>query len=133
MRRAGISFIMASVLLTGMVILVGGCASFTTERGVENRWRAADAPVFEPGSTTESDVLRALGPPSQVISLGDRSVFYYLLEQGTGKALILLVYNDVRANVKYDRAIFFFDARGILTDYSYSKREPPPSESTETP
>ena len=107
------------------VLAATGCANFKTERGVESRWRATDTPVFESGSTTQSDVMKALGPPSQIISLPGGSVFYYLREQGAGKGLILLIYNEVRFTAEYDRAIFFFDGKGLLTDYSYSEFSPP--------
>jgi hypothetical protein len=126
------SFMAVFMLLMGASNLAGGCAKFSTQRGVENLWSASDAPVFESGSTTQSDVLKALGPPSQIIALGSGSVFYYLVEKGSGKGLILIVYNDVRANVKYERAIFFFDDKGVLTEYTYSKQDPPSQESKES-
>jgi hypothetical protein len=111
--------------VAAVMLVAGGCANFKTERGVENRWRATDTPVFESGSTTQSDVMKALGPPSQIITLPGGSVFYYLREQGAGKGLILLIYNEVRYTAEYDRAIFFFDEKGVLTDYSYSEFSPP--------
>ena len=120
-RRWNLSLAAAAAVL----LAAGGCASFSTERGVETRWRAADAPVFKAGSTTQSDVMKALGPPSQIISLGDSSVFYYLREQGAGKGLILIIYNQVRYAAEYDRAIFFFDNRGVLAEYSYSEFKAP--------
>lgn len=107
------------------VLLSSGCAKFTTERGVENTWRSAETPVFVVGESTQSDVLGALGPPSQIISLKKGSVFYYLREQGKGKGLILLVYNQVKYEVSYDRAVFFFDDDSKLTTYSYSHEDQP--------
>ncbi len=120
-----LTFITILALLIGGSSLLSGCANMHSERGVENRWRGSDAPKFTSGDTKQADVLEALGPPSQVIALGSGTVFYYLLEEGSGKGLILLVYNDVRAQVKYDRAIFFFDEQGVLTDYAYSKQDAP--------
>lgn len=77
--------------------------------------------------------MAALGPPSQVIALHDQTLFYYLREQLATKGLFLLLYNQMRENVSYDRAIFFFDRKGILTDFAYSAEtipyeEPKPSE-----
>jgi hypothetical protein len=115
MRRA-----FRGLLLALCVGTHGGCARFSTTQGVAARWQDADAPVFETGHTTQSDVLQALGPPSQVISLHDGTVFYYLREIGTGKALVLLVYNNVQRDISYDRAVLFFDREGILTDQAFS-------------
>ena len=103
-----------------VVVIVTGCASYSGDTGVENKWRAADAPVWELGVTTESDVSMVLGPPSQLISLEDQTVYYYLREHRSGKGLVLLIYNWGYQKLTYDRAAFFFDKKGTLTKYSYS-------------
>jgi outer membrane protein assembly factor BamE (lipoprotein component of BamABCDE complex) len=97
-----------------------GCVSKRSEMGVRNYWRAPSPPAFEKGQTTQSDVMRALGPPSQVIALQDQTLFYYLREQSRTKAAILLVYNRTREEILYDRAIFFFNKQSVLTDFAYS-------------
>ncbi|MGZ5519873.1 MAG: hypothetical protein ACXWJX_19410 [Limisphaerales bacterium] len=103
-----------------MLFVAVGCVSKRSEMGVENKWRDLPAPVFEKGRSSESDVMRALGPPSQVIALHDQTLFYYLREQSRTKAFYLIVYNQTRQNITYDRAIFFFDRQRMLTDCSYS-------------
>jgi hypothetical protein len=60
-------------------------------------------------------------PTAQVIGLQDRTLFYYLREQGKTRSLLLIVYNQTRERVDYDHAIFFFDKQGVLTDFSYSE------------
>jgi hypothetical protein len=116
-----------TLLVAGLIMWAStGCARFSTERGVESLWREADIPAFKAGLTTQSDIMKALGPPSQIISLNDGSVFYYLREKGAGQGVILLIYNEVRYMVDYDRAIFFFDTEGVLADYSYSESSQPP-------
>jgi hypothetical protein len=79
------------------------------------------------GQTTESDIIKALGPPSQVIGLRDQTVFYYLTEHRKGKGAIFIIYNWVKEDTIYDRAIFFFDQNGVLRDYGFSKEEIAPS------
>ncbi len=69
--------------------------------------------------------MAALGPPSQVIALHDQTLFYYLREQLKTKAVFLLLYNQTRENVSYDRAIFFFDKNGTLSDFAYSEEAVP--------
>ena len=107
-------------IFAGLLLLLAGCASYSGDTGVENKWRAADAPVWEAGVTTESDVSLVLGPPSQLISLENQTVYYYLREHRSGKGLVLLIYNWGYQKLTYDRAAFFFDEKGILTKYSYS-------------
>ncbi len=108
-----------------LVALGPGCATKDSQMGVQNQWRAEPAPVFEKGRTTQSEVMRALGPPSQVIGLQDRTLFYYLREQSKTRSLFLIVYNQTRERVGYDRAIFFFDKQGVLTDFAYSEEAIP--------
>ncbi len=105
------------------VLLVCGCIVSSADSGVTNKWRDETLPAFESGKTTQTDVAHALGPPSQLINLGDQLVFYYLRERVRGRGMILIVYNQSREEIVYDRAIFFFDKKGILQDFSYSLEE----------
>lgn len=102
------------------VLAAAGCASWNSESGVDNLWRGEDSSQWIAGKTTEADVTDALGPPSQMIALGDRTVFYYLREQKKGKGIILLVWNWGKNEAVYDRAIFFFDKQGRLIHHAYS-------------
>ena len=49
----------------------------------------------------------------------------YMREQKKSQALILFVYNQTRETIVYDRAIFFFNKRGVLTDFAYSDETVP--------
>ena len=116
---------MKKVLLLAMLSLTApGCVRSSQVAGVKNKWREPIA-EFKTGETTQSEVLHALGPPSQVISLQDQIVFYYLLEESKVRGVVLIVYNDVKVHIRYDRAIFFFDKEGRLTDYAYSDESAP--------
>jgi len=99
---------------------ISGCASWESQQGVRNIWRDKNLPEIQIGITSQSEVARILGPPSQVISLKKQVIFYYLLEKRKSKATFLIIYNWSQSNTTYDRAIFFFDNKGILTDFSYS-------------
>lgn len=101
--------------------LAGGCVNFKTVQGVNSPWSEDAETSWERGVTTQSVVLDALGPPSQIIALHDGSVLYYLRERGAGSAQIFVVINKANLEVEYDRVVFFFDSEGILTDYAYSK------------
>src|SRR5262245_756463 len=108
-----------SILLLAGIGLLGslsGCMNKRGEMGVQNYWRDEAVPVFEKGRSTQSEVMRALGPPSQVIGLQDQTLFYYLREQSKTKTMYLVIYNQTRQAITYDRAIFFFDKNSLLTD-----------------
>ncbi len=119
-----VPFLVFGILLAAFLSSTG-CVSKSSTQGVKNLWRADPAPVFEEGKTTEHDVLSALGPPSQVISTGNRTVFYYLLESKKSLGLVLVIYNQTAERIIYDRAIFFFDAQGRLTDFATSNEKVP--------
>jgi outer membrane protein assembly factor BamE (lipoprotein component of BamABCDE complex) len=97
---------------------LAGCAQYDNSRGVEVTWQTATLDGLRRGETTRAQVLDRLGPPSQVIALGDETVLYYLNEQADGRGLLLVVYNRFDVETRYDRAIFFFDENDTLTDYS---------------
>ena len=107
------------------IIAGSGCANRQSQMGVENMWRADPAPSFGIGKTTQSEVMKVLGPPSQVIALHDQTLFYYLREQQKLKSLSLLIYSQSRERILYDRAIFFFDRDGILRDFALSEEQIP--------
>ena len=98
--------------------LLGGCAQFESNRGVEVNWQSSVTETLVSGQSTRGDVLALLGPPSQVIALDGESALYYLFERSEGEGLILILYNRMQIDTRYDRAIFFFDADDVLTEYA---------------
>ncbi|MBY8975145.1 hypothetical protein KHP62_04955 [Rhodobacteraceae bacterium NNCM2] len=112
---------------TGAILLLGLCVSCSrsdSTAGVENLWRSPSFSVQE-GVTTDADVLEALGPPSQIINLGDKTVFYYLKEAFRSDRLLLIIYNKTKRTTSYDRAVFFFTPDGVLEKASFSKNALP--------
>jgi outer membrane protein assembly factor BamE (lipoprotein component of BamABCDE complex) len=111
-------------LLSGSLItllclgLLSACVQFKSKRGVEVAWQRDVVDKLVRGQSTRADVLDALGPPSQVITLQEETVLYYLFEKAEGEGLILILYNRIEVDTRYDRAIFFFDENDLLTDYS---------------
>ena len=107
-----------SVLILAAFALMAGCVRYQSLDGVENQWRELPEERLEAGTTTQSDILDWLGPPSQMIALGDQTVFYYLSQKQSGEAKILILWNQASDRTRYDRAVFFFDSNGVLTDYA---------------
>lgn len=114
-----------AALLVCLISTLVGCANRQSQMGVENMWRSTPTSIFEVGATTQSEVMKALGPPSQVIALDERTLFYYLREQQKLKSLSIIIYSHSREQIMYDRAIFFFDKEGVLEDFALSEEEIP--------
>lgn len=100
------------------IALAQGCAQYENKRGVDVNWQETVTSELVKGETTRKQVLELLGPPSQLIALDEESVLYYLFEHTEGEGLILILYNRMKIDTRYDRAVFFFDENDILTDYS---------------
>lgn len=107
------------MLMLLLLTVLGGCVNYNRDSGVENLWRKPQS--FAKGETNSQQVLAALGPPSQVLAVGEQTIYYYLKEQVTREGLILLIYNETTEVSVFDRAIFIFDQTGVLIDFSYSK------------
>ena len=108
-----------SVILMLFAALLCSCSVSSRRAGVDNQWRQPGVlESFEEGKSTSTDVLDAFGPPSQLINLGDRTVYYYLLEKNDTAGLFLVFYNSTDTLIDYDRAIFFFDKNEVLEKMS---------------
>lgn len=103
-----------------MLSTLTACANWAEDGGVANYWREDSVPTWVEGETREQDVMAALGPPSQIVNLDDRVVYYYLHERMQGQGSYFILYNRSRQITRYDRAIFFFDREGVLDRYAYS-------------
>jgi outer membrane protein assembly factor BamE (lipoprotein component of BamABCDE complex) len=108
----------ALIALALGAMVSGGCAQYESKRGVEVNWQETVTEQLVNGQSTRRDVLALLGPPSQVIALDGESALYYLFERAQGEGLILLVYNRMQIDTRYDRAIFFFDQDDVLTEFA---------------
>ena len=90
------------------------------------RRRAGPVPV-ELLDERVADLPRDLDPQllRVVIDQDDGIIFYYMRERAQGTGLFLVLFNTTSLEIDYDRAIFFFDDKGMLVEYAYSKLELP--------
>ena len=105
-------------------VTLQACVQYESKRGVDVNWQSSVTQQLTRGESTRKDVLALLGPPSQVISMEDETVLYYLFERAKGSGMILILYNRMKIDTRYDRAIFFFDENDVLTEYSTHIYEP---------
>ena len=109
------------IAIFSLFISMTACFTVSDQQGVDNLWREEwRVEDIEVGKTTQNDIVQVLGPPSQIIDLDTGALFYYLLQYRKGSGVFLLLFNFKKAKVNYDRAIFFFDNEGVLTDYGFS-------------
>ena len=109
---------MRSVVACLLLAAVPGC--FLSQSTVNQPFDPALLAGFEPGVTQAQEVAEALGAPSQVVELGNRSawLFEHVSEKQSGVFLLLLVLRGV--DVQADRVWAFFDEQGTLTHLSSS-------------
>jgi len=121
MIRSQVKFISVTIAILLIFLLLSSCMNYNRQRGVENTWREVELTDFKNGESTQMDIVKILGPPSQIISLKSGPVLYYLSEQVEGGGFVLILFNHLKEKITYDRAVFFFDNDGILLEYSLSK------------
>lgn len=119
MQRPAIIFVAILCAVT-----LQACVQYESKRGVDVNWQSSVTQQLTREESTRKDVLALLGPPSQVISMEDETVLYYLFERAKGSGVILILYNRMKIDTRYDRAIFFFDENDVLTEYSTHIYEP---------
>ena len=120
----------AAALILWLVAGLSGCSIADRRAGIPNRWHD-EARRFQRGKTTEQEVLDALGPPSHVLEINDRTAYYYLLEDDHTWAVTAVVFNYSNIKAKFDRAIFFFDADRKLAEFAVSRRRLPEGDDEE--
>lgn len=120
-NKTVITFLPTIFVACFLLTAVSGCMSYHREMGLENIWR--EKGDFVRGESNQADIMQTLGPPSQIVDLNGRAVFYYLQEQVKGKRYFFLIYNWSHEKTVYDRAMFVFDSNGILEEFAYSHED----------
>jgi hypothetical protein len=113
----------APLLCAAALLLLVGCINTNAERGIDLAWNDVAANTFVPGQTQRAEVLDRLGVPSQILTVGAGTAFYYLQERLRASGYFLILYNERSETLYYNRAVFFFDESGTLTEYAVSKIE----------
>lgn len=76
------------------------------------------------GASTTSEVVALLGAPERIVRGNEREIFHYYYYDGKSPALLLLIVNMMRMEVKSDNLYVFFGRNGLVEDVIYSKRTP---------
>lgn len=110
------------VFILAMVIFTQGCV--VTRGTLGEPLRDESIAQIKKGVSTTSEVVALLGAPERIVRGNDREIFHYYYYDGKSPALLLLVLNLVRMEVKSDNLYVFFGRNGLVEEVLYSKRTP---------
>ncbi len=112
----------AIVLIMATLLLTQGCV--VTRGTLGEPLRDESVAQIKKGASTMSEVVALMGAPERIVRGNDREIFHYYYYDGKSPALLLLILNLVRMEVKSDNLYVFFGRNGLVEEVLYSKRTP---------
>jgi hypothetical protein len=110
---AGIVIILTLALLQGCVVTRGTVGEPIQEEAVS---------AIKKGKTTMAEVVSSIGAPDRIVRGNDREIFHYYYYDGKSPAMMLILLNFIRMDVKSDNLYVFFNRDGIAEEVVYGKR-----------
>ena len=110
---AGIVIVLTLALLQGCVVARGTVGEPIQEEAVS---------AIKKGKTTMAEVVSSIGAPDRIVRGNDREIFHYYYYDGKSPAMMLILLNFIRMDVKSDNLYVFFNRDGIAEEVVYGKR-----------
>ena len=110
---SGIVIVLTLALLQGCVVTRGTVGEPIQEEAVS---------AIKKGKTTMAEVVSSIGAPDRIVRGNDREIFHYYYYDGKSPALMLILLNFIRMDVKSDNLYVFFNREGIAEEVVYGKR-----------
>ena len=110
---AGIIIVLTLALLQGCVVTRGTVGEPIQEEAVS---------AIKKGKTTMAEVVSSIGAPDRIVRGNDREIFHYYYYDGKSPAMMLILLNLIRMDVKSDNLYVFFNREGIAEEVVYGKR-----------
>ena len=110
---AGIVIVLTLALLQGCVVTRGTVGDPIQEEAVS---------AIKKGKTTMAEVVSSIGAPDRIVRGNDREIFHYYYYDGKSPAMMLILLNFIRMDVKSDNLYVFFNRDGIAEEVVYGKR-----------
>ena len=102
--------------VVGVVLLLApGC--FISRSTVNEPLRRPEVERFVPGTTTASEVVAALGAPSEVVQLGNRTAYRYDFSVNKNAGFSIIILTFINTDLRSDRVWLFFDSKDVLTHF----------------
>ena len=102
-----------AILLQGCVVTRGTVGEPLQEEAISG---------IKKGTTTMAEVVSLIGAPDRIVRGNDREIFHYYYYDGKSPALLLLLLNFIRMDLKSDNLYVFFNRNGIAEEVVYGKR-----------
>jgi hypothetical protein len=109
----GITIALALVIFQGCVVTRGTVGEPFKEEAVS---------AIKRGTTTMAEVVSLVGAPDRIVRGNDREIFHYYYYDGKSPAMLLLLLNFIRMDVKSDNLYVFFNRDAIAEEVIYGKR-----------
>ncbi|MDP3596576.1 MAG: hypothetical protein Q8S75_06245, partial [Nitrospirota bacterium] len=74
------------------------------------------------GTTTMAEVVSMIGAPDRIVRGYEREIFHYYYYDGKSPAMLLVLLNFIRMDIKSDNLYVFFNRNGIAEEVVYGKR-----------
>jgi hypothetical protein len=110
---AGIIIILALLTIQGCVVTRGTVGEPIQEEAVS---------AIKKGKTTMAEVVSSIGAPDRIVRGNDREIFHYYYYDGKSPAMMLILLNFIRMDIKSDNLYVFFNRDGIAEEVVYGKR-----------
>ena len=105
--------VLALAILQGCVVTRGTVGEPIQEGAIS---------TIKKGTTTMAEVVSLIGAPDRIVRGNDREIFHYYYYDGKSPALLLLVLNFARMDIKSDNLYVFFNRDGIAEEVIYGNR-----------
>jgi len=110
---AGIIIVLTLALTQGCVVTRGTIGEPLQEEAIS---------AIKKGTTTMAEVVSLIGAPDRIVRGNDRDIFHYYYYDGKSPAMLLLLLNFIRMDIKSDNLYVFFNRNGIAEEVVYGKR-----------
>ncbi len=110
---SGIIIVLALVMTQSCMVTRGSIGEPFQEEAIS---------AIKKGTTTMAEVVSLIGAPDRIVRGNDREIFHYYYYDGKSPALLLVLLNFIRMDIKSDNLYVFFNKSGIAEEVVYGKR-----------
>jgi len=112
--------LLACIIIVPALVMLQGCV--VTRGTVGEPFKEEAVSAIKKGKTTVAEVVSLIGAPDRIVRGNDREIFHYYYYDGKAPAMLLLLLNFIRMDVKSDNLYVFFNRDGIAEEVVYGKR-----------
>lgn len=111
---------MISIMIVLVMTLTQGCV--VTRGTIGEPLQEEAISRIKKGTTTMAEVVSMIGAPDRIVRGYEREIFHYYYYDGKSPAMLLVLLNFIRMDIKSDNLYVFFSRNGIVEEVVYGKR-----------